>query len=377
MTPIEWFYAKGDKHSGPVNSVELKRLATAGEIKPDDLVWREGMAEWTVARNVRGLFEEDAKPANTGAGAPPKLIDPVPMPAAAPTPTVVATTVPMAQRSTRTTRHLFDLFLDFVRSQFTAAFVESTTRLFVAAGKFGLFAAMAFIVLFSLLVAMKTHEFTLLLGGIAFLPILAVLQYVGVRFCDALDRLNRNTSANISSTAFLDCFALLNIAGGAAILIGSLAAAIPEKEFWKIILGLAGFVVSEYIAFIALNPGTININLVPDARAGEEALGLISFLVKSLLKLVPVIFGAFAVVGSLLLLYASVEGFAGSGPLVAMSIAMNAGAALLVSAALPFVAYLVFLMIYLGLDVLRAILVIPSKLDNLQNREAKSPGETA
>ena len=62
MTAIEWYYARGNKQTGPVTAVELKRLATVGELHPDDLVWREGLTEWAPARTVRGLFKDEAKP---------------------------------------------------------------------------------------------------------------------------------------------------------------------------------------------------------------------------------------------------------------------------------------------------------------------------
>ena len=69
MNSLEWYFAHGDKQSGPITALELKQKAIAGELKPDDLVWREGMAEWTAARNVRGLFEESPQPPAVGAAA--------------------------------------------------------------------------------------------------------------------------------------------------------------------------------------------------------------------------------------------------------------------------------------------------------------------
>ncbi len=378
MTPIDWFYAKGDKQAGPVNSVELKRMATVGEINPDDLVWREGMADWTIARNVRGLFEEEVKPAGqAAAGAPPKQIEPVAVSAAtaATASGTFAATAPQLNKSPASSKHLFDLLLDLVRSQFPASFVESTTRRFVTIGKFGLWAAMGLSLAYGLSMSIRTHNFETLIKGIVYFIILAVLQYVGARFCAALERLNRSTSASLGTTAFLDCFALLSIALGATSLIISLVPAIIAKEFWWIIPGLAGFIAGEYLAFITLNPGTINVNLVPESRAGEEALGLISFLVKSLLKLVPVVFGSFAVVGSLLLLYACVEVFA-SELILADSNATFAWYVLVRSAALPFVAFLIFLIIFLLLDICRAILVLPGKIEKSRNQEAKSPNES-
>ena len=58
MTDIQWFYARDEQQHGPVNSAELKQLATAGQLAPEDYVWREGMSQWAPAANVKGLFSE-------------------------------------------------------------------------------------------------------------------------------------------------------------------------------------------------------------------------------------------------------------------------------------------------------------------------------
>jgi hypothetical protein len=51
---------------GPISASELKQLVDSGELKPDDLLWREGMDEWTTAINLRGLFSEDPPPGTKG-----------------------------------------------------------------------------------------------------------------------------------------------------------------------------------------------------------------------------------------------------------------------------------------------------------------------
>ena len=53
-----WFYAKNDEQLGPVSTAELKKLAGAGELAPDDLVWREGLDDWSPASKLKGLFPE-------------------------------------------------------------------------------------------------------------------------------------------------------------------------------------------------------------------------------------------------------------------------------------------------------------------------------
>ncbi len=58
-----WFYSKEGRRSGPVSLEELKALAQGGGLNPRlDLVWVQGMADWTVAGEVEGLFVRKAAP---------------------------------------------------------------------------------------------------------------------------------------------------------------------------------------------------------------------------------------------------------------------------------------------------------------------------
>jgi hypothetical protein len=52
----EWYYAKGNQKFGPVESAELKRLASASVLLPEDLVWKEGQPKWVRASIIKGLF---------------------------------------------------------------------------------------------------------------------------------------------------------------------------------------------------------------------------------------------------------------------------------------------------------------------------------
>ncbi len=51
-----WFYQKAESRHGPFSADELRQKATAGELQPNDLVWREGMAQPVEARLVPTLF---------------------------------------------------------------------------------------------------------------------------------------------------------------------------------------------------------------------------------------------------------------------------------------------------------------------------------
>jgi hypothetical protein len=57
-----WFYSVGDTRQGPVTEDDLKALAADGRLKPSDLVWKDGMADWVEARTVPTLFPPRAEP---------------------------------------------------------------------------------------------------------------------------------------------------------------------------------------------------------------------------------------------------------------------------------------------------------------------------
>lgn len=53
----EWHYQKDGKKTGPISATELKSLASSGELLSEDLIWKEGMAEWKPAKSAKGLFD--------------------------------------------------------------------------------------------------------------------------------------------------------------------------------------------------------------------------------------------------------------------------------------------------------------------------------
>ena len=54
--PKRWYYAKGNQKYGPITAENLKQLADSGQLSPNDLVWREGMPQWTNSASVNGLL---------------------------------------------------------------------------------------------------------------------------------------------------------------------------------------------------------------------------------------------------------------------------------------------------------------------------------
>ena len=62
MDEMNWFYAKYGKQDGPVDLETLRAKLQSGELAPTDLVWKEGMPEWTAAETVADLTSASTAP---------------------------------------------------------------------------------------------------------------------------------------------------------------------------------------------------------------------------------------------------------------------------------------------------------------------------
>src|SRR5262245_10102828 len=55
----DWYYARNNQQRGPVSGSELRHMAAAGELQPNDLVWTAGMPAWVRAASTE-FFSEPA-----------------------------------------------------------------------------------------------------------------------------------------------------------------------------------------------------------------------------------------------------------------------------------------------------------------------------
>ncbi len=124
---------------------------------------------------------------------------------------------------------------------------------------------------------------------------------------------------------------------GVAALLGSIAWAVESENYLLILGGVAGFFVCAYLSAIALHPSLLNIAVGPETLAGEELIGVLMFLLKALLRLAPVAFGAGVVGGTVAMGVACYLAAAGEVD-ASMATADTAWYVLIHSAALPLVA---------------------------------------
>lgn len=73
----QWYYAQGGQQHGPVSIDTLRQLLSQSHVNSGDLVWSEGMNDWTPAARVPGLVMAPAAPAPPPA--PPQIPSSVPV----------------------------------------------------------------------------------------------------------------------------------------------------------------------------------------------------------------------------------------------------------------------------------------------------------
>lgn len=347
MNQVGWYYARDNKQIGPVSAAELKRLATVHELKPEDLVWREGMTEWSLARNVRGLFEEEAPATETVV----KAIEPQAAPPAA------------EPAATPTSHHLFDMILEGLRSRFDAGRIDRAVKFFWACGSYGLLAGMALAIVFAVILSVKTAHADRLLLGVGAILMMAVLHYLAGKSRDALDRLHATTEGSLSSTALPCCVAALSLVAPLGLVLLAVVGTLENvANLIMIPLSLAAMVVGVHVAAVALNPTALYISIRPASKSSQETVGVLAYLVQVALRSVPAAFGVGVLCGAILLAYACGEVFSGEqGLALATNTARVAGRCFWWFGGLPLMAYLALLVSCLLIGIWRAMLSLSDK----------------
>ncbi len=61
----QWYYLQDQQKFGPVSSKELNALAKSGKLQATNLVWKDGLKKWVLAKKVKGLFNDERTSAAT------------------------------------------------------------------------------------------------------------------------------------------------------------------------------------------------------------------------------------------------------------------------------------------------------------------------
>lgn len=271
---------------------------------------------------------------------------------------------------------LVSTVLERVAGWLNPSFVERSLGLSRDFGQYAVLGGAALTLLYAIFAAIKSNSFAMFMTGVGVIVALAIAQFAAVRFLGAGTRTIANTPSRVSSPAFLECAGLLILLAAAGTLIAGIVTAIQLESFVALLPALFLAATFTYVGAVALHPKLVNVE-IGEGSAGEEATGLISFALKTGLKIVPLFFLLLAVGGDLAIL----ASFSERGQALASSVqsvlsyipfSLNAGAGMasslvvVMAALLPMAAYFAFLLCHLSVDLVRAVLCVPGKLDALR-----------
>jgi hypothetical protein len=362
MSDEVWYYHHAGEQAGPVSWKKLQELAESGGIDPDDLVWKEGTPDWTPARSVKDLYPEGAVP-------PPAKGPP-------PVPKVKKPRGPIKVRDFLPHIKVVEALLELLRKTFSEKLLDQVDRWAKIVGNIAYMAAAVFGFLFFVIYAIKASSLPLFFVALAIIPVAALLQYAALLFLDAGKTVIAKSPSELSTPAVLDCFGLVSFVGAIAYLIGGIVLAFSGGGFMAFAAGLGAALVLLYVGSTALNPSAVNVEVGGKTSAGEEAISIVSFLMKlGLLRIIPFVFGIGATVGLIYVFYLYYPMFK-DAPMLAAFV-QPAYTGVLGIALLPFIGYLLFLVYYLVFDLLRAILVVPGKIESLKEEPSIEGAPTA
>ncbi len=254
-----------------------------------------------------------------------------------------------------------DQVLAWANRVMTAPRYEAVESWIEKAGHYALVMAAGLGLIYGVVGAFKWDQLSPALIGLVWIPCVGVAQYAAFKFSSTSRGLIRSSGSQLSSSAFLACLAIWSLLLGVVALAGCTYTAVRMDSLSSFGLGIVVFVVCELVVWLCLNPALLNIAILPASTAGEEAIGVLTFTMKALLRLIPIAFGIGVIVGDFEILAAIVRLFRDEEYSIAG--ASLSAWVVLGSAALPLIGYVLFVLNYLVVDMIRAILVIPGKLD--------------
>ncbi|HTZ22141.1 MAG TPA: DUF4339 domain-containing protein [Opitutaceae bacterium] len=366
---MKYYYANAQNQpTGPVEVEELQRLLATGTITLSTNVVAEGSQHWAPLSTV--LPGVSAGPAPASAAQLNSTAALQAMEGVAQLPTLLADGV--------------DRLLERVRRRLGSDVLQRSMALFAGMGQILIVIGAALGLLFAVIYAIKFNSFMLFLAGVLGVLAIAVLQYVAKRFLEGCARLVRSSPSRVASAAVLDCLGLILLIAALGILIAGVVGAIRLEAAVLLVPAVVNAATWFFLALVALHPATANVT-VEDASAGEEAIGLLSFFFKSSLVMLPLGFFLCSLSGALTLAIGLFGGnaprvlpflslvpgellgsFAGSIPSEAVFSGIMGLSTLVLALLLPLITYLLFLFAYLLVDIIRAIVSIPAKLDALR-----------
>ncbi len=356
---VMWHVSRGGQQFGPFSTDDVRAKLATGELTAADFVWKEGMAGWAA---IGGL--PDFASAGPFAASPPPAPGAPYAPFAPPRPSPVGTFFkdffaggteeePVSTPAVSLVEKVLSL-LRFLKGRPEG--FQRYQRLLIRVGCLSLLAAGIVWLLHNTIGAIRQTSFGAFLTGLGWVLGAIVLHYVAAKFGNAGQEIIAADVHTMSSKAFMDCLGLVAALGAIGALVSGVIDAINARAFSPLLPMLVGCALLAHLALFCLNPKEcLNIEHDPRrARAGETALAILTFAYRCVLVVTPVVLGAGAAASTVWMAF-SMIGTWGANPM-ASEFTFDVATQLVVAAGLaPLLAYVVYLLAMLGVEIALAI----------------------
>lgn len=199
-----------------------------------------------------------------------------------------------------------------------------------------------------------------------------VSSYVFYKMEEVFERIIKSSQCRISSLNIFSILSFFCWVLAAILLLNGVYLGITAKSFFPTILGVAFAAFFVLLAFFNASPEEFAITIDEKASAGEDWITLMTFVNKIILRLVPIAIFIYSCVGIYECLNYTFSSCVVSNDYSSyfdirkMIYNLHTLRAFLWVGVLPLVAYVVYLVNYLCIDIIRIILSLPQKMDELK-----------
>ncbi len=259
-----------------------------------------------------------------------------------------------------------EAFVEFLKNKLTEKLFIILRDWIVIIGDYTLYVASLLAFLIGVVAGIRMGSFNVFIYSLGFSIGFIVIQYISNKFYSVNENLINNNTTQLTSDALTDSIGLISLIIGVLILFMNTYIAIKIPKFEPFAQGLGVFFVFVFISLISFNPKMVKIDIIKTTSAGEEAIGILGYIVKTIVKLTPLFYGVGIIIFTIILLI-HVFGFFGDKfkMLAAWTGTFSNMSLIAVVGLLPFFAYIGFVFYFLTIDIIKAILSIPEKLDKL------------
>ena len=217
--------------------------------------------------------------------------------------------------------------------------------------------------LIGVVAAIKNDSFVLCLLGMLWVVTVAIAYYIGNRFLTVCENSLKNNETSISSSDYLDVCGLIFIASLCSTVFWGFYSSVKFSEFSILILTAGISIALIYYVCLLLNPQLISTRVVENNSAGEDALAIVMIMYKAGVKLATIMFGGLTTIGALFLLYFLYLVISSTrNSFMFSDLSSLSGAGLVLFGLLyPLGIYLVFIFVYLIVDLCKAVLSLGKK----------------